>query len=74
MSRVIVGKRLRAALQSIQDTIAREGAGRGRKELEAAMDRESVRDLIVSMSLATMARTGLLVPCIDKPKRKVATK
>lgn len=69
MNRVIVGRNLRASLQAIQDAIAASGAGSGRKELESAMNRDAVRDLIVSMALANMARSGLLVPFTPAPKR-----
>lgn len=69
MSKVIVGRRLRAALQYIQNEIAAHGAGRGRKEMEDAIDNSAVVILIVNHALAAQARSGLLVPCVDKPKR-----
>jgi len=68
MSKVIVGRRLRAALQDLQDDIARIGCGMGRLELEDAMHSSAIKDAIINHALADMARTGLLVPCVDKPK------
>lgn len=69
MSKVIVGRRLRAALQNIQNNIAHIKYKKDHLELKNAMHSSTIKNTIINHALADMARTGLLVPCVDKPKR-----
>lgn len=69
--RIVVTRRIRAALQECADALSMAGAGEGRKALAAALECPHVRRVLSDRALAELAATGLLVPPA-KPARRSA--